>query len=182
MSATGPGPTRFTALDETSDLMERRGEPNLIYLELAVTGRLDVQRLRAAVHTAFAAHPATRSRRLPTPPWRTRSHWHVAARPDVDPLTVLDGSDVDLHAARRAVLDQPLDLRTSPLLRLRLLSGAPGGDRLLVVAHHAGFDGMGFVGVLLAICAAYNDAPTAAPPQAASPAEVATCAGDAACG
>jgi NRPS condensation-like uncharacterized protein len=161
--------TRFTALDETADLMERRGEPNLIYLELAVSGRLDPDRLRAAVRTAFAAHPATRSRRLPTPPWRTRSRWHVAARPDAEPLTILSGPDLDLDAERRAVLDHPLELRTSPLLRLRLLRGAPGGDRLLVVAHHAGFDGMGFVGVLLAICAEYNGASLDSGPAAGLP-------------
>jgi NRPS condensation-like uncharacterized protein len=148
--------TRFTALDETADLMERRGEPNLIYLELAVAGRLEPDRLRTAVHAAFAAHPATRSRRTPTPPWRTRSRWHVSAQPDAEPLTVRAGPGLDLDAERRAILDHPLDLRRSPLLRLRLLSGAPGGDRLLLVAHHAGFDGMGFVGVLLAVCAAYN--------------------------
>ncbi|MEY9875224.1 NRPS condensation-like uncharacterized protein [Streptacidiphilus sp. MAP12-33] len=164
-------PTRFTAVDETADLMERRGEPNLIYLELAVTGRFDVDRLRAAVRTAFAAHPATRSHRAPTPPWRTRSRWQLTAWPATDPLTVrtgpsLDSLDsLDLAAERRAILDTPLDLRDAPLLRLRLLTGAPGGDRLLLVAHHAGFDGMGFVGVLLAICAAYNATPQ--PPCAA---------------
>ncbi|WP_042377192.1 hypothetical protein [Streptacidiphilus melanogenes] len=165
--------TRFTAVDETADLMERRGEPNLIYLELGVAGRLDPERLRAAVHTAFADHPATRSRRLPTPPWRTRSRWQVEPRPPIDPLTVLTGPDLDLDldAQRRAILDHPLDLRQPPLLRLRLLSGPPGGDRLLLVAHHAGFDGMGFVGVLLAICAAYNAeaAHVAAAPAGAAP-------------
>ncbi|WP_052441756.1 hypothetical protein [Streptacidiphilus anmyonensis] len=159
---TAPASTRFTAVDETADLMERRGEPNLIYLELAVAGRLDPDRLRAAVHTAFAAHPATRSRRLPAPPWRPRSRWQVEPQPATDPLTVRTGPALDLDTERRALLDQPLDLRQPPLLRLRLLHGTPEGDHLLLVAHHAGFDGMGFVGVLLAICAAYNGAEEAA--------------------
>ena len=44
----------FTAMDETADLLERPGEPNLILLELAMSGRLDPSRLSVAVGAALA--------------------------------------------------------------------------------------------------------------------------------
>ncbi|MCQ4084746.1 hypothetical protein NGB36_30285 [Streptomyces sp. RB6PN25] len=154
----------FTAVDECADLLERRGEPNVILLELAVAGRLDAGRLRAAVDSAFQAHPMARARRAAAGRWRFRSSWEIPERTDADPLTVAAPGAAP-GDERRRTMDTPLPLGTSPLLRLRLLPGTgDGGDRLLVGAHHALFDAVSCLGFVTSVVRRYNGEPDPEPP------------------
>ncbi|MEU3465724.1 hypothetical protein ABZ721_38035 [Streptomyces sp. NPDC006733] len=161
------GAIPFTAVDESADLLERRGEPNLILLELALAGRIDAGRLRAAVGAALGAHPMARARRAPGGPWRRRSAWEIPSGPDLDPLTVAaPGAEPDTE--RRRLMDTHVPLPSSPALRLRLLP-SDGGDRVLLAAHHALFDAIGCLGFLGSVAEAYNGTPArpaAAVPQA----------------
>ncbi|MDJ0347197.1 hypothetical protein QMK19_11735 [Streptomyces sp. H10-C2] len=181
------GTIPFTAVDESADLLERRGEPNLILLELRLAGRLDADRLRAAVGDALRALPMARARRASGGPWRRRSSWEIPGGPDLDPLTVAPAGAVP-DTERRRMMDTPVPLSTSPTLRLRLLpspgtpgpgadaSGtgghaADGGDRLLIAAHHALFDAISCLGFLTSVSHAYNGTqdPVAVPDETRTP-------------
>lgn len=158
----------FTAADETADLLERPGEPNLILLELALGAHLDPGRLRAAVHAALAAHPMARARRAADGPWRRHSRWEIPGRLDHDPLTVAAPAALP-RDERRTLMDTPVPLGASPLLRMRLVPGYEG-DRLLVVAHHALFDAVSCLGFTAFVGRRYSgetDPPPALDPAAA---------------
>ncbi|MEU1624399.1 hypothetical protein ABZ746_03440 [Streptomyces sp. NPDC020096] len=151
----------FSAVDETADLLERRGEPNVILLELAVGGRLDEARLRTAVRDALGAHPMARARKSADGPWHCRSSWEIPAAPDLDPLTVAAPGALRDDERRRA-MDTAVPLGLSPLLRMRLLPGGDG-DRLLVVTHHALFDAISCLGLVTSVIRRYNGEPDPVP-------------------
>jgi NRPS condensation-like uncharacterized protein len=159
----GPSRLAFSAVDEMAELLERPDEPNLILLELAVSGPLDAGRLRTAMRAAAAALPLAWARRAGRGPWRLRGTWEIPDAPDVDALTVAaPGASLDAERAR--LLDTRISLRDSPVFRLLLVPGSGGaGDRLLFAAHHALFDGLSMLRVLRSLTLGYNGEPDPVP-------------------
>ena len=152
-----PGCVPFNVADEAVHLLDSPTEAWSIHLEARFAGRLDDDRLRAAVAAALAHHPMARARKLP---WRWTDHqyeWEIERVPDLDPLTVVECPDERAVDAVRAELQSlSVPLVEAPPLRLRLTHG-PDGDVLMLNANHAATDGFGAVRLLRSVARAYTD-------------------------
>ncbi|MGW3951331.1 amino acid adenylation domain-containing protein [Streptomyces sp. NPDC004752] len=113
-------------------------QPGLYNVPFAwrVDGRLDADRLAAALERVVARHEALRTtfarhadglRQLVGGPWRPEIH------------TRRVGSREQLATLLRAAADDPFDLAAGPLLRAGLIEG-PDGQILTLTAHHIVFD------------------------------------------
>jgi NRPS condensation-like uncharacterized protein len=157
MSGTASGTEQlpFTVVDEVVHHLDTPLEPWSIEVEVAVDGRLDDDRLRKAVGEALARHPMARARCVPV---RGSDHsytWELTEAPDLDPLVVVDcPDDASLGRLRDRLQSVSVPLAESPPLRLRL-AHHPDGDRLMLNANHAAFDGFGCVRLLQSVGRAY---------------------------
>jgi NRPS condensation-like uncharacterized protein len=146
----------FNIADEAVHLLDCETEPWSIHLEARFPGRLDDDRLRAAVGTALARHPMARARKAP---WRWRDHrfqWLIEPAAGLDPLRVVDCPDDQALAATRAELQSlSVPLAESPPLRVRL-AHHPDGDAVMVNANHAATDGFGALRFLRSVARAYT--------------------------
>jgi NRPS condensation-like uncharacterized protein len=142
----------FSVVDELACYFDRPGEPNNVHLELAVAGRLDSDRLRAAVAATLDTHEAARIRRARWRWYHRGFRWEVSSTPDVDPLTVADG---DLAVQRRSFLATAPSLESSPPLRLRLVRQHGAEEVLMLNAHHAALDGPSCLHLLTAVARHY---------------------------
>lgn len=165
--------TPLSALDEGVLLSERRRWPMLVHLEARLSGRLDRERLRAAVATTLAHHPLLRARAAPASARGRELRWEIPEQPDVDAL--LPEGDLDEHLT--GLLAQRLPDAVSPRLRVALAPcpERPGADRIILIGHHAALDGASLVLVLATIAAAY--AGRALPSAGIAPAPAAAAAG-----
>lgn len=146
----------FTVIDEAVQLLDTAAEPWGIQLELGFEGRVDVDRLRTAVHDALSRHPMACARRTPGRRTDRNWWWEIPAAPDVDPLAPSVWADDDaLDAARAEFHSVPVPLAESPPFRLRLARG-PRHDVLMLKANHAAFDGIGCVRLLESVARAYT--------------------------
>jgi len=146
----------FTVIDEAIHLLDSPAEPWGIQLELGVEGRLDEDRLRAAVHDALARHPMARARQPPGGRTDRKWWWEITDTPDVDPLRTLTWADDDaLDAIRGEFYSVEVPLAESPPFRLRLARG-PAHDLLMLKANHAAFDGVGCLRLLQSVARAYT--------------------------
>ena len=131
----------FGVVDELSCYFDSPAEPNNVHLEIWLPGHLDEARLRQAVMALLAAQPAARARRAPGRRWRRGYAWEVPARADCDPVSVTNWrTRAELDAARARFLATAPPLDHSPPFRL-LRARGPGGENLILNAHHAAFDG-----------------------------------------
>jgi NRPS condensation-like uncharacterized protein len=147
----------FTSIDEAVHLLDTPAEPWSIQLEVRVGGRIDEDRLRAAVPVALAHHPMARAKLLPARRTDKRWTWAITEAPELDPLKAVDcAGDVELAAVRSELHSLSVPLAESPPLRLRL-ARHPLGDVVMVNANHAAFDGFGTLQVLRSIAKAYVD-------------------------
>ncbi|MEU8514568.1 condensation domain-containing protein [Kitasatospora sp. NPDC048722] len=94
---------------------------------------LDADLLRRALLAVAAHHPALRFRYH-----RDEDGWHQTARPDAEPVRVIDATGTGPDAESAAVRAQAgLDLTDGPLFAAVLLPGSEEpGLRLLLTAHH----------------------------------------------
>lgn len=153
----------FNLLDEAVHLLDTRSTPWTVQLEARVAGRLDEDRLRAALTAAARRHPRARARKSAVPNALGYDEWEVAPAPDVDALDVVDcPDDAALNAAREQLQSTPIPLETSPPLRARLARN-PDGDVLMLALNHAATDGFGGLRLLRSIARAYCDAPDPVP-------------------
>ncbi len=155
--------TPFGTVDELSCYYDGPGEPNNVHLEAWLPGHLARRALREAVAATLAAQPRARARRARGPAWRRRYEWEYPLRPDADPVshtTWVDEADLARKRASFLAAAPPLD--TSPPLRLLLATG-PGGDCLILNAHHAAFDGISCLQLLRSIAGNYTGPWQAAP-------------------
>ncbi|MBR7837439.1 hypothetical protein KDL01_29440 [Actinospica durhamensis] len=152
-----------SAVDEIHLLSERPEEPNLHYVEAALAGKLELPRLRAAVAAVLEAEPAARSRIATTSPLRLWTQWAVPDAAETDPVverTVAGRGE--LADAREEIFAATLPMRTGPLFRLHVLTQGRITN-LILVAHHARFDGYAALGLMQAIASAYSGGPPHAP-------------------
>ena len=147
---------RFAVADELTCYYDQPSEPANVHVEARVAGALDEARVRAAVKALLGAEPGLRARQAATGVWRTSFYWEFPAAPDVDPVEVARFADEsELAELRSAFLSRSPSLRTSPPFLL-LLAAGPGGDALMLNAHHACFDGLSALRLLRRIADEYG--------------------------
>ncbi|MFB6893589.1 amino acid adenylation domain-containing protein [Kitasatospora sp. NPDC056327] len=158
--------------------------PEVFHLALRLDfDRIDTDALARAVAVTAARHPALGATLVE----RDGAVHRVPAGP-TPALRVLDtAADTGEALAKRLAeeLSLPFDLATGPLARFTLHHRADGGAELLVVAHHAVFDGTSKDVLAADLAAAYSaaltgTAPTGTVPAADAPAPDAALVGRAA--
>jgi NRPS condensation-like uncharacterized protein len=159
----------LSTLDEMFILLDEPVRPLTIQLEARVSGRLDEDRVRAAIHQATHNHPLARARLLPWTADARTYEWAIEDELQIDPLTVMD-ADVagPLDDVRSALYSRTISLFESPPFRA-LLVHAAGGDYLMLAINHVMCDGIGALRLLQSIGRAYAGVPD--PPFAHDPAE-----------
>jgi NRPS condensation-like uncharacterized protein len=162
-AAGEPPRVPFNVVDELIHHLDVPAEPWTVQIEMRVDGRLDEERLRAAIAAALARHPMARARRAPSLPWHTQLVWEIRAEAERDVLAVLDCPDDDaLATARTRFYSQRVSLVLAPPLRVQLVRH-PAGDLLMLSVSHAASDGLGSFRVLVSIVRAYVGAPDVVP-------------------
>jgi NRPS condensation-like uncharacterized protein len=155
---------RFAVPDQLTCYYDRPAEPANVHLEVRVPGKLDATALRGSVQAVLAAEPRVGARRARTGRWRRSYYWEFPPVPDADPVVTATHADqLELDVQRDAFLSQAPPLDVAPLVRLLLTSG-PGGDCLVLNAHHAGFDGLSCLRLLRGVAEAYGRRPGLATP------------------
>ncbi len=153
----------FSVIDEAVYLLDNQVEPWSVQLEVRVEGRLDEDRLRAALSDALAAHPMARARKATSRRRDKRFQWEITHVPDLDPFSVVDCPDDDALAAARADLQSiSIPLVESPPLRARL-ARHPDGDLVMMNVKHAAIDGFGSLRILRSAARAYWGLPDPQP-------------------
>jgi NRPS condensation-like uncharacterized protein len=146
----------FTVVDDVVHHLDTPVEPWSIEAEVAVDGRLDDDRLRRAVGEALSRHPMARARRVPARGSERSYTWELTEAPELDPLVVVDcPDDASVGRLRDRLQSISVPLAESPPFRMRL-AHHPGGDRLMLNANHAAFDGFGCVRLLQSVGRAYT--------------------------
>ena len=149
----------FSPVDEAIHLLETKDAPLSIQMEVRVAGRLDENRLRAALGQALRSHPMARARKVASRPSQHAHQWEITAAEDLDPLRVVDcPDDVALVQARAELQSFAVPLAESPPLRARL-ARHPHGDVLMVNANHAAMDAFGVLRLLHSLARAYAGEP-----------------------
>jgi NRPS condensation-like uncharacterized protein len=149
----------FNVIDEACLGASTAASPLNIQLELALPGRLQARRLRAAVRRAVERHAMAGVRQLPWRPLDGGYRWERAGGLDVDPVTFCACADRDQEDGLRSrLLGAPIALDRSPPFRA-LVSRGPAGDRIFLVASHVAMDGIGVLRLGRAIARAYEGAP-----------------------
>jgi NRPS condensation-like uncharacterized protein len=126
-----------------------------VHFEVRVAGRLDVERLAAALQLAVERHPIARAR-LGTWHYADRGYrWDVVDKLSGVPLQIVDCRDEaaladarERHFAYSPALDVPPPF-------VPLLAHAPDGDALVLNISHAAMDGVGAARLMLSILRAY---------------------------
>ncbi|MFF2660675.1 amino acid adenylation domain-containing protein [Kitasatospora sp. NPDC058032] len=114
--------------------------PEVFHLALRLTfDRIDTEALARAVTATAARHPALGSALV-----ERDGVVHLIPAARTPELTVLDTAADSGEALAKRLAEElalPFDLATGPLARFALHQRPDGGAELLVVAHHAVFDG-----------------------------------------
>ena len=153
----------FTVIDQAVHILDTPTEPWSIEFEVRLAGALDEDRLRTALQETVERHPMARARQIPARAGDRTWWWEIAPEPDVDPLRVVDcEDDRALGDARTELWSRSVPLVEAPPFRL-WLARHPAGDRLLLNANHAAFDGFGCVRLLQSLARAYTDQPDPLP-------------------
>jgi NRPS condensation-like uncharacterized protein len=155
-AAEGLNRARFAVADELTCYYDRPDEPANVHLEARVPARLDEGLLRAAVAAVLEAEPELRARQSQTSRWRPAFYWEYQASADVDPVRTASFADeAELDRLRSELLSQSPSLQTCPPWRLLLATG-PGGDALILNAHHASIDGLSCLRLLRLVADEYT--------------------------
>jgi NRPS condensation-like uncharacterized protein len=146
---------RFAVADELTCYYDRPAEPANVHLEVRVPGRLDPAATSASVSEVLASQPRIMARRRPAW-WQRGYRWEFPVPPGADPVLIAGyASPDDLDRQRDAFLSTSPSLASAPPLRFLLASG-PGGDHLILNAHHAAFDGLSCLRLMREVAAAYG--------------------------
>jgi NRPS condensation-like uncharacterized protein len=147
--------TPLNLLDELYLTLDRRQEPWVVHVEARVTGRLDPDRLAAALGAAVQHHPIARAR-LAESRSTDRSHrWEILDDLSEVPLHIAAcDDDAMLAQARERHFAFTPSLDVAPPFAV-LLAHVPDGDAILLNVHHAAADGMGAARLMQSILLAY---------------------------
>lgn len=145
---------RVTALDEVFIAADDDLVPS-VHIEARVSGRFDADRLAAALRAAVAKHPLARARLGNASLTARTLYWEVADQPD---HLAIEITDEPVNEVRSRLYSRAPDLSHSPAFSVAVVR-SDGGDRLLLNLHHAAFDGMGAMRLLLSIARAYAGEP-----------------------
>ena len=147
--------TRLNHLDATFLNIERPQDPWSIHLELRLEGRIDENRLEAAIRHAQQLHPMARARLQPYGAGARSYTWEIPAEPGDLPLQVAGAAgDEELDALRAGLLGTSVPLQSPPGFRL-LLAHHPDGDRLMMNLNHTLADGLSAFRILTSIVRHY---------------------------
>jgi NRPS condensation-like uncharacterized protein len=141
---------RVTSLDEAFINLGAKAEM-AIQFEVRVEGRLDADRLAAALRRAVALHPLARARLAPAPIGALRQDWHV---PDAADHLGLEITGEAIGVVRSRLHSRAPQLNASPTFQAALVRD-DGGDHLVLNLNHATFDGMSAVRLMTSIARAY---------------------------
>jgi NRPS condensation-like uncharacterized protein len=152
-----PGQARRVPFSAREDMIvgsERRW-PMTISIEAHTRHPLDEARLGEALRVAMSRHPLARVRREAAGPLTAWRQWEDAGVPAAGPLhRVTCDTEAELADLRDDWASHPLDPDDAPLFRM-VLFRRPDHDVLLLVVHHAAFDGLSAVSFLAGIGEAY---------------------------
>ncbi|MCL8017548.1 non-ribosomal peptide synthetase [Streptomyces sp. AS02] len=108
---------------------------NLISCHIEIHDTVDPSALEAALALVSARHAALRST-FPLVDDHPVQRVHAELPPAFAHMDAAGCSDEELTERAARLAEEPLDLVTGPLLRVRLLSQAPDRHRLVLTAHH----------------------------------------------
>ncbi|HEX4679814.1 MAG TPA: condensation domain-containing protein [Gaiellaceae bacterium] len=154
---------RLNALDELFLHLDHREEPWVVHYEVRIAGRLDADRLAAAVAAAAARHPIARARLAGWHGSDLGYRWEIADVLDT-PLTIVNCADeAELAAVRERLYSVSPSLAVAPPF-IVVLAQTAVGDSLLLNLHHAAGDGIGAARLVLSILRAYAGVEDLLPP------------------
>jgi len=147
----------LNVLDQLYLHMDKEDEPWSVQFELELPGRMDAERLSAAIVRAAARHPVARARMADWQVTDSRYHWEIADELEQAPLDVADCEDsAQVEAARERALSTAPPLDSGPPFTMTLAHG-PDGDTLMLNLHHAAGDGMAALALMTSVLRAYGD-------------------------
>jgi NRPS condensation-like uncharacterized protein len=136
--------------------LDRPGEPWTVHVEAWIGGRLDAERVWAAVAAAVERHPMTRAA-LRGGKWEIASH--------IEPPSVVFAEcaeEAELDRLREQVLSDSPSIEEPPPFVLAL-ARCPDRDALILSQNHCVGDGVGAVRLLASILRAYSGEPDPVP-------------------
>lgn len=145
---------RLTALDEMFITDDIDIVPS-VQIEARVSGRFDLDRLAAALRAAVAKHALARARLGRASLTARTLYWEVPDRAD---HLAVEITDEPVGEVRSRFYARAPELHRSPVFAVAVVRETVG-DRLLLNFHHAAFDGMGGLRLLLSLARAYAGEP-----------------------
>jgi len=143
-------------VDGLMHALDEPRRPQTIELEVALSGRLDDQRLRHAVAAAAGRHPMARARMLPAQPFDAGFSWEIAGTLPRDPVEVRTiTSPIELDRVRNAFYSRHIDVEGGPPFGLLVVHEDGDGDRVMLSVNHSAFDGVGSLRLLQSISRCY---------------------------
>jgi NRPS condensation-like uncharacterized protein len=151
-------------LDELYLSLDRRQEPWVVHIETRVTGRMDPDRLAAALAAAVERHPIARARLAESRSTDRHHSWEILDQLSEVPLRLATcEDDAALARARERHFAFTPSLDVAPPFAV-LLAHVPDGDALLLNVNHAAADGVGALRLMRSILHAYAQEDDPAPP------------------
>ena len=142
-------------LDEHFLNLDQESEPWGVHLEVRVSGRVDAERLSAAIGAAVRRHPIARAKLASPYPTDVTYRWEIVESLGQIPLAVAASPDAtSLAAARERLFAVSPSLDVAPPFAV-VLAQRRGGDSILLNLHHAAGDGVSAVRLMRSILRAY---------------------------
>lgn len=114
----------LNVLDQLCLHMDREDEPWSVQFELELPGRMDAERLSAAIVRAAGRHPVARARMADWQVTDSRYHWEIADELERAPLEVADCEDGEqVETARERALSVAPPLESGPPFTMTLAHG-----------------------------------------------------------
>lgn len=145
----------FNHLESTFMNMDRRPDTWSVQVEVRVTGRIEEEKLRAAIRHATETHPIARARIQPYGEGAVRYFWDIPEQIDHLPLTVYwAAKDAEVAEARSRLQSIQVPLSLSPGFMIYLVHH-PKGDWLMINVNHTMGDGLSTFRIIQSIVRHY---------------------------